>query len=398
MAVTQEIHRKYAEILVHFALRNGQGIRKGEVVFLQVPECAKPLLKELQIEILKAGGHYITQFLPDNMTRHFYEHATDEQINFFPEKYLKGRVDQADHFLMIIAETDKRELKGIDPKKIMARSSAFKPYMDWRHDKENQDKMTWTLALYGTEAMAQEAGLTLEEYWNQIIKACYLDYEDPIKKWKDSFEEIERVKKKLNDLSIDKLRIQAKGTDLVVGLGPGRLWMGGSGRNIPSFELFISPDARRTEGYITFNQPLYRYGDLIRNVYLEFKQGKVVHATASEGEHLLKEMIATKNADKIGEFSLTDKRLSRIDKFMAETLFDENIGGSYGNTHIALGAAYKDSYPGDPSKLTEQEWVDLGYNDSVVHTDIVSTESRSVAATLPDGSEKVIYKDGQFTL
>lgn len=396
MTVSQEILKKYADVLINFALRSGEGIRKGDVVFLQVPECAKPLLKELQIAVLNAGGHTLTQFLPDDLSRDFYLHATDEQLEFFPEKYLKGRVEQADHFVTIIAETNKRELKGIDPKKIMSRSKAFKPYMDWRHDKENQGKLTWTLALYGTEAMAKEAGLSLEHYWEQIIKACYLDHPHPVQRWREVFEEIERVKKKLNDLQIDKVRVRAEGTDLTVGLGPARLWMGGSGRNIPSFELFISPDCRRTEGHITFNQPLYRYGDLIKNVSLTFKEGKVVHASASEGEHLLKEMIAAKNADRIGEFSLTDKRLSRVDRFMAETLFDENMGGPYGNTHIALGAAYKDSYPGDPSKVTEQEWHDLGYNDSVVHTDIVSTENREVTATLPDGTEKIIYKDGQF--
>ncbi len=392
------ILERYAHLLVNFALGGGEGIKKNDVVYLQVPECAKPLLKELQIAILKAGGHYITQFMADDMARHFYEHANEEQLQFFPDKYLRGRVDQVHHFITIIAETNKHELKGIDPKHIMTRSSAFKPYMNWRTEKENRGQLTWTLALYGTQAMAQEAGITLEQYWEQIIKACYLDHEHPVKKWREITHEIDRLRHTLNKLKIDKVRIKAKGTDLTVGLGPGRTWLGGTGRNIPSFEVYISPDARRTEGHITFNQPLYRYGSLIKDVSLEFKNGHVVKATASEGQDLLQEMIATKGADRIGEFSLTDKRLSRIDTFMAETLFDENIGGPEGNTHIALGAAYKDAYPGDPSKLTEQEWETLGYNDSVVHTDIVSTEKREVIATLPDGTEKVIYKDGQFLI
>ncbi len=398
MYPSPHILERYAHLLVNFALRGGEGIRKGDVVYLQVPECAKPLLKELQIAVLKAGGHYITQFMADDTARHFYEHASDEQLQFFPDKYLKGRVDQAHHFITIIAETNKHELKGIDPKRIMARSSAFKPYTTWRTEKENRGELTWTLALYGTEAMAREAGITLEAYWNQIIKACYLDHEHPVEKWRDVTAEIDRLREALNELKIDKVRVKAKGTDLIVGLGAGRNWLGGTGRNIPSFEVYISPDARRTEGYITFNQPLYRYGSLIKNVYLEFSNGQVTKATASEGQELLKEMIATKGADRIGEFSLTDKRLSRIDTFMAETLFDENIGGPHGNTHIALGAAYKDSYPGDPSTLEEKEWNALGYNDSVVHTDIVSTENREVIATLPDGTEKLIYKDGQFLI
>jgi aminopeptidase len=174
--------------------------------------------------------------------------------------------------------------------------------------------------------------------------------------------------------------------------------MGGSGRNIPSFEVFISPDCRYTEGYISFNQPLYRYGNLIKDIYLEFKNGKVVKATAKKGEKILKHMIANTNANMIGEFSLTDGRISKITKFMAETLFDENMGGKYGNTHIALGSAYKDSYPGDPNKVPKSQWAKMGYNESVVHTDIISTEDRTVTAWLPNGKTLVIYKDGKFTV
>jgi aminopeptidase len=109
-------------------------------------------------------------------------------------------------------------------------------------------------------------------------------------------------------------------------------------------------------------------------------------------------MIATKNADKVGEFSLTDARFSRISKFMAETLYDENIGGQYGNTHIAVGASFHDCFAGDSSKIKKSEWAKRGFNDSSVHTDMVSTANRTVTATLVDGGEKVIYKNGKFTV
>ena len=126
---------------------------------------------------------------------------------------------------------------------------------------------------------------------------------------------------------------------------------------------------------------------------------KILSNSAKKNEKVLKEMIASdEGSNKIGEFSLTDSRLSRITKFMGETLFDENIGGKYGNTHIAIGSSYKDSYPGDPSKVAKATWKKLGYNDSVVHTDIITTTKRTVTALLPGGSKKVIYQDGQFTI
>ncbi|MGH2851844.1 MAG: aminopeptidase, partial [Solirubrobacteraceae bacterium] len=170
------------------------------------------------------------------------------------------------------------------------------------------------------------------------------------------------------------------------------------GRNIPSFEIFTSPDWRGTEGWIAFNQPLYRYGNLVRGIRLEFVEGRVVKASAEENEALITEMIATDNADRVGEFSLTDRRFSRITRFMAETLFDENVGGPHGNTHIALGKSYQDCYAGDPGSVSEEEWERLGYNDSRVHTDIVSTTNRTVTATLHGGGEQTIYADGEFVL
>ena len=109
-------------------------------------------------------------------------------------------------------------------------------------------------------------------------------------------------------------------------------------------------------------------------------------------------MVATENADKVGEFSLTDRRFSRITKFMAETLYDENVGGPFGNTHIALGKSYHDCYDGDPAGGRAAEWERLGFNESSVHTDIVSTTDRTVTATMRDGSERVIYAGGEFQL
>jgi aminopeptidase len=395
---SEEILDKYADVLVNFALNSCQGIKKGDVVLLKVPECAKSLLISLRRVVLKAGGHPIVQYLPDEIAREYYELAEEHQLGFFPDKYMKGIIDQVDHSVAIIADTDKHELSEIDPKKILLRGEVHRPFNKWKDAKEALGKFTWTLGLYGTEAMAKEANMSLEEYWDEIIKACYLDEVDPVQKWKETTQEVERVKDALNNLNIESLRIKAEGTDLIVGIGKNRKWLGGSGRNIPSFEIFISPDCRITNGYIKFNQPLYRYGNLVRDVFLRFQDGKVIESSASQGEKLLKEMISVSGANQIGEFSLTDSRLSRITKFMAETLFDENAGGEFGNTHIALGSAYKDAYPGDPASVSDEEWKVMGYNDSSVHTDIVSTENREVTAYLEDGSEKVIYRDGKFVV
>jgi len=392
-----KILQKYAQVLVNFALNSGSGVKKGEVVRLIVSECAKPLYVELRNQVLRSGAIPLTPYEPDDVSREYYQLANKNQLKFFPSHYMRGLIDEIDHSIAIISESDKHELEGIDPKKIMTRNIAFKPVKDWRDAKENAGKFTWTLALYGTPAMAKEASLSPADYWAQIVKACFLDEPDPIAKWRQVFQENDRLRTKLNALKIDKLHIKGVRVDLRVKIGPGRKWLGGGGRNIPSFEVFISPDWRGTTGHIEFNQPLYRYGSLIEGIKLDFQDGLVIKSSASKNYSVLKEMIATKNADKIGEFSLTDRRLSRIDKFMAETLFDENISGPYGNTHIALGSAYHDSYTANPAKVSKAKWEKMGFNNSVVHTDIISTTDRTVTAHLADGIQKIIYRSGQFT-
>jgi len=393
-----ELLDKYADVLINFALNSGDGVKPGEVVQLRVPECAKPLLVALRRAVLKAGAHPLVFFAPDDISREFYELANEDQLNFFAEKYHRGTVDQIDHTVAILAQTNKQELTGIPTAKIMAAQKAMKPYMDWRRAKESAGDYTWTLAMWGTQAMADEVGMSLEDYWHEIIQACYLDEADPTAKWQALYTELYATKDKLDALDIDKLHVEAANTDLWVQIGPNRKWLGGSGRNIPSFELFISPDWRGTAGRIQFTEPLYRYGSLIKGAYLEFTDGRVTQANATAGEDLLREMVAVENADKVGEFSLTDRRFSRITKFMGETLYDENVGGQWGNTHIAVGSAYQDSFTGDPASVSDEQWAEMGYNNSVVHTDIVATSNRVVTAHLADGSTRAIYRDGEFQL
>ncbi|MBS3170684.1 aminopeptidase [Candidatus Woesearchaeota archaeon] len=395
---SKQVLDKYADLLINFALNRGNGIKKGDVVLLQVPECAKPLLVALRRAVLKAGGHSIIQYIPDGMQREFYELANENQLKFFPGKQLKGLVDQIDYRVAIISDDDPKELMSINPTKIMARNKSFKPYKEWQLKKENESKYTWVLALYGTPGMAKEANLSLEAYWQEIIKACYLDKNNPVAEWRKIFKRNKEVMKKLNDMRIVKVHVEAPNTDLHVGIGENRVWASGSGMNIPSFEIFTSPNCKDINGHIQFTEPLYREGNLIKNVYLRFEKGVVVEAKASSGEKFLKEMIKVKNANRIGEFSMTDGRMSKITKFMAETLFDENVGGEQGNMHMAIGDSFQECYRYNTKKMKKKSLEKYGFNSSVIHTDIVATSKRKITATLKNGTKRVIYENGKFLL
>lgn len=404
MKLDESLLKKYAQVMVHYALNNGKGINKGDTIFLVGQECTRDLFLAIAREVYAAGGHLISNYQPNNtressLARLLLETGSEDQISFFAQPYWQGIVEAADHILFIVSEPDIHYLEGLPASRISMMNSARAPYMKMREKKEQQGKLSWSLCLYGTPSMAEEAGLSLEAYWEQIIEACYLREEDPVSKWQAVQKEIEEIKEKLDALQIELLHIKGEDVDLHVQIGSHRKWLSGGGKNIPSFEVFTSPDWRGTHGFIRFNQPLYYSGKRISGVSLTFENGVVVASSATENEEALKEMIAQENADKVGEFSLTDKRHSRITKFMATTLFDENMGGAFGNTHIALGNAYKDTFTGDMATVTEEQWVDMGYNSCPkVHTDIISTTNRTVTARLQSGKEMIIYQDGQFVL
>jgi aminopeptidase len=399
----QEILERYASVLVDFALGGGEGIKQGEVVRVTSPESAKSLYAELLKAVWRAGGHVIGGYYPDEEqgmggSKAFYELAGDQQLDHFPARYLRGLVDEMDHQVSVIADSDPHSLESVDPAKIMRRGETMREVMDWRGEKENDGRFSWTLGLYGTAAMAAEAGMSAEEYWEQIVHACFLDEEDPIARWCEVGRRLDETREHLDALDIERVHVEGEDVDLWVSIGEQRRWLGGRGRNIPSFELFTSPDWRGTEGWIRFDQPLYRYGNLVKGIRLAFVDGRVSEVSAEENEAVLKEMIATEGADRIGEFSLTDKRFSRITRFMAQTLYDENVGGPFGNTHIAVGRSYQDAYSGDIAAVKPEEWERLGFNNSSVHTDIVSTTDRVVTAQLRSGGERVIYSNGEFQL
>jgi aminopeptidase len=394
----KKILENYAKVLIDFALGKGQGIKEKQVIYLQYDTEALPLALAVYKRILEKGAHPMVKGIEESFQKTMFENANDDQLKFFPKEYTRSLVNTIDHRIYLIAPTDPFLLKSIDPKKIITANSEKQMLRKWLFEKEDQGKLTWTLCLYGTLGMAREAGLSIKDFWQEIINACYLDRDNPIKTWESTFSQINDLKKKLNDLPVDTYHIISEKTDLYIKLGERRRWQGGSGANIPSFEIFTSPDWRGVNGKIFFNFPLYRYGNIIKNIQLEFKDGIVVKATANKNEKLLKEMIAQKNANKIGEFSLTDRRFSKISRFMANTLYDENFGGDFGNSHLAVGTSYHDCYSGNVKKMKEKDWERLGFNESVEHCDIINTNSKTVEAILKDGSKKIIYKNGQFVI
>jgi aminopeptidase len=396
-----ELLSKYARVLI-YALklaRSGGKFKKGDNILIGYDIPALPLAEEIYGLLVKEGYNVFPKaYLSEKMSRDFFTFANDAQLTLLPEwdavfnENLNGMV-------ALRAPQDLKNLKNADAKKIGKAAATKKKLREILDAREQKGLFSWTLANYPTQGLAKQAGLSFREYERQIAKACFLNEKDPVKKFGEVCSAIEEVCKRLSSLPIVKLRMQSKDTDLEISLGKNRKFLGGRGCNVPSFEIFTSPDYRGTNGVYYSDLTSFRNGNYVKNIKLEFKNGRVVKSKAEQGEKFLKEMLAIDaGASQIGEYSLTDVRFSKIDCFMADTLFDENFGGKYGNSHIALGSSYAESFAGKVSKLNRGLKKELGFNESALHWDLVNTQDKLITARLKSGQKLTIYEKGRFVV
>ncbi len=399
----ETVLNKYADVLI-WGLETarkttGGEFKKGDIIIVRYELDSLKLAEILHRKLLEKGFHVVMK-MDDTpkMEFDFFDVANEEQLKFLAPwnktlyKHLNGSI-------WLGAPASLTHLSSIDPKKFAVTARVGKLLCTIRNKREEKGEFGWTLCMMPTKALAEKANMSVEEYGEEIIRACYLDKENPVTEWEKLYKESIAIKTWLNELEedIDHLHIESENTDLMITPGSKRKWLGVSGHNIPSFEIFTSPDWRGTKGIYYANMPSFVMGNYVEGVRLVFKKGNAVGINAKIGEEFVKKMLATdKGAGRIGEISFTDKRFSPIRKFMAHTLFDENVGGEEGNCHIAVGASYSDTYSGNPKELTKKMKKEIGFNDSAIHWDLINTERKKMTAHLKTGGTVVIYENGVF--
>jgi len=396
--LTSEVLEKYSEVLIWgLTTARKEKFKKGDIVLLQYDLPALRLAEVLYGKLIDRGMNALQRLsLTSSMEHSFYARSNAKQLVFIPpgEKELYGHLNGR---IYLHAPESLTHLADVDPAVIARTQLSRKPLRDIFNEREDQGVYAWTLCTVPTEDMAKKAGLSLDDYSAQLIRACYLDEEDPVEKWTSIYREVGEIKAWLNRLPVKTFTVSSENVDLRITPGKSRQWIGISGHNIPSFEIFLSPDWRGTEGHYYANQPSFRIGNYVEGVRLRFEKGRAVDIAAAKGQDfVVKQLSMDKGAAQVGEFSLTDRRFSRIDRFMADTLFDENYGGDYGNCHIAVGASYSDTYAGNPAELDKKKKRALGFNDSALHWDLVNTEPKTVSAELTTGEKILIYENGEF--
>ena len=390
---------RYADVMI-WAMENarrGGKFKKYDTVLVRYDQAAEPLALAIYEKLLLKKYHPVARAnAAESFTRSFYGLADDKQLKYIPAGE-KDFQESLNGLISLRAPQDLTALKTVDPTRIAKAAVARKSLREVLDKTEQNGLFAWTLCNFPTQELADKAGLSLKEYAAQVAKACFLNEKDPVKKWREVMKQIADIGAWLNGLNIERIQVETENMDFEVLLGEKRQFISGGGNNIPSFEIFTSPDWRGTKGVYFADLSSYRSGNYVKGVRLEFKNGRVVKSSAQQGEDFLQKMLSMdKGASQIGEFSLTDRRFSKIDKFMADILFDENFGGKHGNCHVAVGSSYADTFAGDVRKLDKNAKQQLGFNDSSLHWDLINTEQKTVYAYLKGGKKVLIYEKGQF--
>lgn len=348
--------KKLANILTDYSIK----IKKGDIIELSFDVEATELSREVYKNIIKKGAYPIVNVGVPGFAYNYYKYASKEQLQNFP-KIAMIEAKMAAGSIGIGGGVNTKEMTNIDPKRIALRRKVTRKISDIHIKKNN-----WVICDYPTNALAQDAEMSLEEFEDFVYNACIQDWEKESKKQ-------DKLKKILDKGK--QVRITAEDTDLTFSI-KGRQGIKCDGhRNMPDGEVFIAPVENTTEGYIKYTYPAIYGGREVDGVSLRFHKGKVVEAKAEKGEKFLREMIKTDpGACKLGEFGIGVNY--GIKQFIKQILFDEKIGGTI---HLALGMAYPEGG---------------GRNKSAIHWDMVK-DLRRGGAFFVDG--KCIQKNGKFT-
>ncbi|MEN8171675.1 MAG: aminopeptidase [Chloroflexota bacterium] len=360
---------KLADILVNYSLK----IQPGDWVAVNGDIVAEPLMVEVMHAITKAGGHATMIMGSDALTESFMREASEEQLGWVsPVADLV--YNKVDALMTIWGTSNTRSLTNIDPKKdqirAVAHSELTKIYMNRIANKE----MRWVGTQFPCAAFAQEADMSLSDYEDFVFGTTFADKDDPIVEWNRIHDEQQVI---VNWLKGKKtVTVKSPNADITLSIA-GRDFINADGtQNMPSGEVYTSPVEDSANGWVNFTYPAIRAGREVEGVRLEFKDGKVVAASAEKNEaYLLSQLDSDEGARYLGEFAIGTN--FGITKFTKSILYDEKIGGSF---HMAVGAGFPEVG---------------GTNTSSIHWDFICDIQKDSEIQV-DG--ELLYKDGQFKI
>lgn len=359
------ILEKYADLLINYCVE----AQPGERIFVASTFLAEPLLREVYRAGLRAGANLEFDLDFRGKSNIFFAEANGDQLDYLPTLKQKA-FNEFDGYLMIRAPYNLRESQNWDSDKSTIRQKATTPMMEQYFKRTGTRDLKRNLCQYPTQANAQEAGMSLEEYEQFVFNACRLFDDDP----KESWLEVRRSQQEAVDMLNSATTVKYIGDRTEIEFSTkGRIWMNSDGQtNMPSGEVYTSPVEDSVNGQIYF--PYAFHGGIeLTDIVLEVKDGFIERWDAATNKSYLDNIFAIEGARRFGEAAIGTNY--KINRFTKNILFDEKIGGTI---HMAVGQSYLQTG---------------GKNKSSIHWDMIKP--------MQDGGQifadnKLVYENGKF--
>ena len=386
---------RYAEL----AVRVGANVQEGQEVFIDGAVEHVDLVRALARQSYRAGASYVNlRYTDQHVRRAMIELGPDEALTYAPEWLKTMETATAGNALLATAgDTEPELLADLDGDRVgRARSPEIAAI---RRQQHRDNSVNWGIIGAPTEGWANQVlgEPDVERLWELVAFCFRLDEDDPVAAWREHLDRLEARATSLTALRPDALRYRGPGTNLTVGLLASARW--GTARfrtasgidyvaNMPTEEIFTTPDPRRADGTLRSSLPLSLDGQLIRDLRLTFEDGQIVQVDAESGADIVRAHLATiENADRLGELSLVTKesRVGQTGTLFYDTLFDENA-----TCHIAYGNGLAYAFDGEP---------DDAMNVSNIHIDfMIGRPELEVDAVLADGTAVPLIRDEEWQL
>lgn len=402
----------YARIIVEWGLN----VQVGQLVNISTEAIHRDfalLIAEKAYD--KGAKHVAIDLLEPRATRLRLQKSKTEDLSYVPAGVAPGfdeLVDEQAAKLKLLGMEYPDYLSDLDPKRINKRNLAYRAAADKFYEEGiGKSCVQWSVASAATPAWGQKVFPELSpekaerKLWDELFRICRADQENCLELWRQHNERLHKRAKLLTEMKISQLHFKGPGTDLRVGLSPLAKFGGGTKKsqrgvpflaNIPTEEVFTTPDWRVTQGSVQATRPFLINGKLIRNLKMRFEKGEIVEFSADDGADTFEEYINTdEGARRLGEVALVgiDSPIYQSNLTYQEILLDENAA-----CHIAVGFAYKSCLVGGET-MSDKELEEVGRNDSSVHTDMmISSEQVDVTAHTTAGKEVLLLEKGRWVI
>ena len=395
-----DVLERFADLIVRFAAN----VRPGQIVAISTEPGKLELTRAVAERAYRAGAKFVDVMQFDlAVKRSRILHAAEDTLDYVPPWYGERVLALGEHRAARVALTGPSMpglLSDLDP----ARAGRDQlPFLRESAQVVNARTTNWTAVPCPTEPWALlvhpelEPAAALARLWDEVLHMCRLDEDDPVAAWTARQDVLSGVAERLTGHGFDALHFEGPGTDLRVGLLPTSRWIsarfetvGGIRHmpNLPSEEIFTTPDPLRVDGHVRSTKPLVAGGTIIRGLRARFEGGRAVAIEADEGGELLAQYAQRDDgAARLGEVALVDGegRIGPMETVFYDTLIDENAA-----SHVALGSAYEFTV-GEP---------DIGrINRSQIHIDfMIGSPEVDVTGLTANGDGVPVLRGGAWQI